>query len=225
MSQSSSPPRIAHRRIAALGLAGAIVITFVATVTAVFYIGAEGEHYSLLNHWISELGSVQDSELALLFNAGLIIGGLLLAAFIVGLGRIVGGGWGTAIGVSGAIAGIAGAAVGLFPMDDLRTHQAAALTFFIASPVAVGLFTVWLMRLQPDDVPRSLIWPGVFAVAMFAAFLTLLITGDARSLASPDERPGIWLIAILEWLALIGILAWVVAVSAVLWQGRRNDGK
>lgn len=225
MSRSSSPPRIAHRRLAALGIAGAAIITAVATLTAVFYIGAEGEHYSIINHWVSELGEVRNSELALLFNAGLFVGGLLLAGFIVGVSRIVGGGWGTAIGVSGAVAGIAGALVGAFPMDDLRSHQLVALTFFIASPVSVGLFTVWLAREQPGDVPRSLVWPGVFAVAMFASFLTLLVTGSIRSLATPEERPDIWLIAILEWLALIGLLAWVAALSAVLWQGRRNDGK
>jgi hypothetical membrane protein len=218
----SSPPRIAHRRLAALGLAGAAIIALASTVTAVMYVGDAGERYSPLNHWISELGEVANSELAIVFNVALIAGGAMLALFMVGLARIVGGGWGTAMGIAGLIAGIGGACVGLFPMDDLATHSAAALTFFVASPIAVGLFTGWLIQEQPSDVPRSLVWPGILTVAAFVTFLTLLLTGD-RSLAAPFERPGFWPLALLEWLTLIGLLAWLVAVSAVLWQGTPAD--
>src|SRR6187397_2081314 len=144
--------RIAHRRLAAIGLTGAVVMTVTATITAIAYEGAAGERYSLLNHWVSELGEVANSELALVFNAGLVIGGLLLAAFMIGLGRVIGHGWGGAIAVAGAVAGVSGALVGVFPMDQLRIHGLVALTFFLAGPIAIGLFTLWLVHVRPDDV-------------------------------------------------------------------------
>lgn len=217
---SSRTDRIAHRRLALLGIVGTVTLTVAMTVTAVAYEGSAGERYSLLNHWISELGEVSNSELALLFNAGLVAGGLALAAFMVGLGRIVGHGWGGAIAVAGAVAGIAGALVGVFPMDEAQAHALVALTFFLAAPIAIGIFTAWLIHLRPDDVPRSLAWPGIFTVAAAAAFLTFLLLGDVESLGAPDQRPWLWPVAVLEWLTLIGVLAWTAAMSAVLWQGR-----
>jgi len=217
-------PRIAHRRLATLGLAGATIIAGASTIAAIAYEGAQGQHYSLLNHWISELGEVAQSEAALVFNAGLIVAGPMLALFMIGLGRIISGGWGGAIAVSGAIAGIGGMLVGVLPMDDLRTHALAALTFFFAAPVAIGLFTAWLVRERPEDVPRALAWPGILTVAFFVGFLTLLLTGDTQSLAAPDDRVAVWPLVILEWLTLLGVLSWFVAVSAVLWQGRAPDG-
>jgi hypothetical membrane protein len=210
--------------LAALGFGGAAIITLTTTISAFVYEGAQGQRYSLLNHWISELGEVAHSELAWLFNAGLIVGGPMLALFMAGLGRIIGGGWGGAIAVSGVVAGIGATAVGLVPMDDLQRHGLAALTFFFAAPVAVGLFTAWLLRERPSDVPRSLVWPGVLTVVAFVTFLALLFTTGDGSMAAPLERPTVWPIAVFEWLTLIGILSWFMAVSAVLWQGHRTDG-
>jgi hypothetical membrane protein len=215
--------RIAHRRLAAVGLAGVIAMTLTTTIAAIAYEGAAGERYALINHWISELGEYANSELAWLFNAGLVVGGLAMAVFMLGVGRVIGHGWGGAIAVAGAIAGVSGALVGVFSMDQLQAHGAVALLFFFSAPIAIGIFTAWLIHLRPDDVPRSLIWPGLFTIGVAAAFLTLLFFGDTRSLAAPDERPDFWLITILEWLVLIGILAWTAALSAVLWQGRAPD--
>ena len=86
-----------RRRLAALGLAGSAIISLGSVVAAVAYVGKHGQRYSPLNHWISELGEVAESELHLAFNLGLIVGGPMLALFLVGLGRMVGGGWGIAI--------------------------------------------------------------------------------------------------------------------------------
>jgi len=102
---SSPQTHIAHRRLATLGLAGATIITVGTTIAAVSFVGAQEQRYSLLDHWISEPGSAQ-SEAALAFNLSLIVGGPLLALFMVGLGRIISGGWGGAIAVSGAVVGV-----------------------------------------------------------------------------------------------------------------------
>ena len=62
------------------------VIVLGALLSAVAYRGAVGEPYSPFNHFISELGQVGVSRLAAVFNAGLIVGGLLLIPFMLGLG-------------------------------------------------------------------------------------------------------------------------------------------
>ena len=57
-------------------------MTATSVVTALAYTGSKGQPYSPLNHWVSELGEVGVSELASVFNVGLIIGGLCFAVFM-----------------------------------------------------------------------------------------------------------------------------------------------
>ena len=69
-------------------LSGFLALTVLvagALTTAIPYRGKEGESYSVLNHFISELGEVGVSAFALLFNTSLILGGLALAVFMLGL--------------------------------------------------------------------------------------------------------------------------------------------
>lgn len=68
------------------GLAGAAIVALCSLIAGLFYSGPDGESYSLLNHFISELGEVGISPLAWLFNLGLIAGGLFLIPFSLGLG-------------------------------------------------------------------------------------------------------------------------------------------
>lgn len=50
------------------GLAGAALVAACSLAAALAYAGPDGEPYSLLNHFISELGEVGVSPLAWLFN-------------------------------------------------------------------------------------------------------------------------------------------------------------
>lgn len=95
-----------RRKYAYFGLAGAMVVLLCALVTALFYSAPAGEPYSLLNHFISELGEVGVSLLAWLFNLGLIAGSLLFIPFSLGLGLSLPG-WLSKVGM------------GIFPMNNL----------------------------------------------------------------------------------------------------------
>ncbi len=131
------------------GLIGPAAIGACSVAAAIAYRGRDDELYFPLNHFVSELGELDVSALAVLFNSGLIVGGLCFATFMVGFGRMRGGLGGTAYGVLGALAGIAGAAVGVFPMNAIRAHTIAASAFFDLAWIAVALASVDLL-VRPD---------------------------------------------------------------------------
>lgn len=212
--RSERPPLAAQAAILA-GLAGAALITVVCVVTAVAYVGSGGERYSPLNHFISELGELRHSELAAVFNVGLMIGGLCLSVHLVGLGLVVGGITGVLGATVGLVAGVAGTGVGVFPMDDLSRHGLVALTFFSLSPIAIALLTTPRALVRTSVAPRGRIAVGVFSVVAFIAFVALVLsTGvGTEGLAAPEDRRDLSPVTILEWLAFAGILAWVVLAS------------
>ena len=57
------------------GLIGSGAIALGSLLTALAYHGRAGEAYSVLNHFVSELGEVGVAPLAWAFNTGLFLGG------------------------------------------------------------------------------------------------------------------------------------------------------
>jgi hypothetical membrane protein len=199
------------------GVAGASVIAIGSIITAIAYTGSKSEPYSPLNHWVSELGQTGISELAGLFNISLIVGGVLFAVFMVGLAAVRTGWLRFVFGAIGVVAGIAGAFVGVYPMNNLDVHGIVALTFFNLGWIAVGLASIDFLRNRDPRFPWWLAVIGGLTVVTFLAFLAVLaplLSGDG--LAAPDVRPDIWIVAILEWGVLIGILGWVF-LTGLTW--------
>jgi hypothetical membrane protein len=199
------------------GILGSLVMALTAAVASLVYRGRQGESFSPLNHFVSELGELGVSELAWLFNAGLMFGGIAFVVFILGLAATRSGLLRYAYAVTGVIAGIGGSLVGVFPMNDLVTHSMVATTFFVS-----GLFTVLLGSIdvwrQPDPrFPRWLAVLGVLDALAFAVF-NVLMNRERSGLASPESRPDIWPLTIFEWLCLGGILAWTLLASLTWWR-------
>lgn len=205
------------------GLGGISVLVLVALAAAVFYRGHFGEPYSFLNHNISELGEVGVSALADLFNLGLVIGGACLVVFMIGLGGLLGRRIAFLAGGVGAAAGIGVIGVGLFPTNQLAWHTVAALGFFIAGILAVGLFAAAIWRHGRGRFPRRAALTGLLAMAGLLAFLLLpalltpgLTGADYISGLRQPDRPPVMLPSLLEWLALLGMVVWVIDVCAIL---------
>ncbi len=199
------------------GLIGASVIALGSVVTALAYTGSKGEPYSPLNHFVSELGQLSVSRFAAVFNVSLIVGGVCFVVFTLGLAAAGRGSLRFLYGFIGAVAGIGGAFVGVFPMDYLAPHSRAALTFFLLGLVTVLLASIDFMRRPDPRFPRWLSAVGAVTVAAFAIFLAILFGGD-NDLAHPDERVAIWPLTIFEWLLIAGILLWVFLTA---WSWRR----
>jgi hypothetical membrane protein len=199
------------------GLLGSPVIAIGSVVTALAYTGSKGQPYSPLNHFVSELGELAVSRLAMLFNLSLIVGGVCFVVFMIGLAAAGQGPLRVVYGAVGVIAGIGGMFVGVFPMDYLGLHSIAALTFFVLGLVTVLLASIDFVRRPDPRFPRWLAVLGGATVVAFAVFLVILFTGDS-DLAHPEERVAVWPLTIFEWLLIVGILLWVFLTA---WSWRR----
>lgn len=201
------------------GILGAFVVAIASLATALAYTGAAGEPYSPLDHWVSELGEVGVSGLAPLFNAGLVVGGICFAVFMIGLAIVRSGPLRYVFGAVGAAAGVSGALVGIFPMNGLGPHALAAFAFFDLGWIAVGLASIDIAWHRDPRFPVWLSVLGVATVLAFLAFLASIASLDAstETLAAPDVRPEVWTPAALEWLTIAGILGWTLLAS-VAWR-------
>lgn len=202
------------------GLLGSTIIALGSVVTAIAYSGSDGQPYSPLNHFVSELGEIGVSELAMVFNIALRIGGSCFVIFIAGLAATRTDTLRYLYGLTGVIAGIAGALVGVFPMNDLDKHALAALTFFVLGLVTVLLASIDFVRRPDPRFPRWVSAVGAVTAAVFAIFLVILF-GGGNDLAHPEERVAVWSLTIFEWLLIVGILLWVFLTALSWWRATR----
>jgi hypothetical membrane protein len=204
------------------GFAGTGLVVLAVLYPTLVYRGKRGEPYSLLNHFISELGEVGVSRAAWFFNTGLLLGGLMLIPYIISLGISFDSllGWlGTAAGII-AVLGVA--AVGIFPMNNLKPHAIAAMTYFRAGLAMVFFFGLAIL-FQPAGkpvVPPAANLLSLLAFLAYGAFLTLprIRKKEQRpaELLDPEqtpERPQVWALPALEWAVFFSTIAWLFGIA------------
>jgi len=156
--------------------------------------------FNWFNNALSDLGV---SEAALIFNSGLIIGGILATIFAIGLMQIFEKQF---LGFVGAFAlflsTISLCAIGVFPESTGRIHLYFSLSFFALLAVSVLLIGAALMR---ESSQRYL---GLFSI------LTVLVAGVAVA-AVPHEGA-----AIPEIIASLAASVWSIVLSMKLFKTR-----
>jgi hypothetical membrane protein len=203
-----------------LGLAGSFVLIACVLLPMVAYAGGAGERYSPLNHYISELGEVGVSPLAMVFNAGLVAAGVLYLPFVLGFGVSIGGWWAAAGTAAGIVSAVSVACVGLFPMNNLAAHETAAMTFFRSGLATVLLCGVAIQRQQPGRrvIDRRANIAGAAAVIAYAAFLARMqVRPGSRGGFPPGllpSHPAVRAGAVLEWSILVTMVVWFFVVAA-----------
>jgi hypothetical membrane protein len=208
------------KRYYLFGMAGSIVVLACVLAPMAAYSGRAGERYSPLNHFISELGEVGVSRLAPVFNIGLVAAGVLYVPFVLGLGAAVGGWWAAAGTLAGLVSAVSVACVGVFPMNNLPPHYAAAMTFFRSGLVTILLFGIAIQRQHPDRrvVDRRANIAGIAAALAYASFLVRIqvLPGRASDFHADllAARPAIRPSAVLEWSILVAMIAWFFVVGA-----------
>lgn len=212
---------------AAVGITGVTVILLGALISALAYEGREGQAYRFWNHFVSELGEVGVARLAWVFNGGLILGGVCIVIFMIGLARQLRGAFRYVFIVAGLATGISGTLVGVFPMNQLKPHIQVAMQFFNMGLLSMTLFSLYVLFARQRSFPRWFLIPGIFAAASFAAFLYFPTPGDISGGLPTTQaliitnRPDVWWLAIFEWAAVGAVLGWVLLVSLYLWVGAR----
>jgi len=186
------------------------------------YRGKRGERYSMLNHFISELGEMGVSRAAWIFNGGLLLAGLVMLPYVIGLGIAFDSllGWlGTAAGII-AVLGVS--AVGVFPMNNVKSHTLAAMTYFRAGLVMVFFFGVAIF-FQPAGksvIPRAANLLSLLAFLAYGAFLVWPLfskkeqkPSDILEPQQEPERQRIWVLPTLEWLVFFSTIAWLFGMT------------
>ena len=129
-------------------------------------------------------------------------------------------GWlGTAAGII-AVLGVA--AVGVFPMNNVKSHTTAAVTYFRSGLVMVFFFGLAIF-LQPAGkaiIPQAANLLSLLAFLAYGTFLALpLIRKKEQTPADnidPEqepERPRIWVLPTLEWLVFFSTIAWLFGMT------------
>jgi hypothetical membrane protein len=203
-------------------MAGTCVIVLAVLYAALRYRGKVGERFSLLNHFISELGEAGVSRGAWVFNGGLVLTGLLLLPFVVHLGIVLGSVLGWIGAFFAAAASLGAAAVGIFPMNNLKPHVRAAMTFFyggLAMVLTIGV-AVLVQPAERAVVHRIASLLSLLAALAFGSFLALPRIAapgmDPVNLLDPSvfpERPPFWALAFMEWLVFFTTIFWLFGMA------------
>lgn len=204
-----------------LGLAGSAVILVCILAAMSVYRGKNEERYSIWRHFVSELGEVGVSKFAWVFNAGLIVGGFLFFLMMPGVGLSLNSLWGYLATISGMIAAIGCLFVGVFPMNNIKPHIKAAMTYFRAGLATVLLFSIAILVQDKNEriIPLyALVVSGV-GIISYASFLFNLgkslkkQESNALDTSTIQERPHFWLMPLLEWMVVIFTILWFLIIS------------
>jgi hypothetical membrane protein len=188
-------------------------------VTALAYRGKEGEPYSPLNHFISELGEVGVSRLAWVFNLSLIFAGLCLLIAGISLGLMLNNLFGKVAVAMGVISALSLAFVGVFPMNLTKPHGVAAMTYFRSGLVMVIMFSLAIafQREGGSVFNRWLSLAGLLPITAFSAFLVMIQKAYKQTqepLATQSvPRPKVWNLAVVEWSIFLAMLIWIGMIA------------
>jgi hypothetical membrane protein len=207
------------------GLTACLIVSAALIIPIPLYSGRAGEKYSPLNHFVSELGEAGVSRGAWIFNGGMIAAGLLFLPFTLGLAFTINNSWAMAGMVAGLFAAFWLILIGVFPMNKLKWHILAALSFFYCGLATILLFSlaIWMQVEEALPIPREFVWIGIVCVLIYILFLTKnpLQPRDPKVMDflrvdSSFNRPVIWVMPISEWLVVIVSTLWYLSTALVI---------
>lgn len=156
---------------------------------------------------LSDLGHPSRSS-SIYFNIGLIVGGVITALFVIGLGLAVGFGLNSDKKTSSESGKgtVIHARLGLKPEKNIGVFLATLLLF-------VGSIALACIGLFPESMPP---WHFIFSVTMFASIaLSLLTFGVSYVLKSQTRKLG----AISFLFGILSTSTWVVYWVVYPWSG------
>jgi hypothetical membrane protein len=210
------------------GILGPGIIGLGMLITGLAYVGVEGQAYSMMNHFVSELGELGVSELAPVFNGSLILGGMITMVFMIYLASQFEHWTRYPLGVLSVIAALSGSLVGIFPMNSLEPHVLAAMTFFNLGMLISFLYSTVILLSKRHPFPKWLAIPGFVNAATFTLFLyfpseiNVEVDFQEGMAGLVNNRPDFIPLALMEWIVILGILIWISWIGVYLVKNRMN---
>ena len=209
------------------GVLGPSIICLGILIASLGYVGVEGQHYNPLNHFVSELGEVGTSDLALIFNLSLVLGGIFNTGFMVWLPFQFQGWIRYPLLLIGTLAAGFGALVGIYPMNALDQHVFVALAFFDLGLLTALGYSLVILLTRNHSLPRWLAIPGIINTLTFFIFTNFpsqfekevdFQGGMEGGLAN---RPDLIPLALMEWVVILGVVAWFL-IMGIYFLSRRQ---
>lgn len=215
----------------AIGIVGLVSVVLFLAAVIISIIGFEHGAYSPLSAFVSELGTYSGgymtASVALVFNIGLIAAGLLLCAFMIGLGIEKNTPLFTAAAFFGVLSGVLIAAQGVFNLNFSQYHYIVTTAFFIGVFIFCTLFIITLPteRRSLKNCLPEIILAGISGICS-AAFAGFMVTGGMAEIFVQDisgvGRLTLIPFAVVEWTAYILLYALIALLSVKMLMSRRT---
>ncbi len=207
------------------GIATCSLLYIVIIITAIPFHGQQGQSYSILNHFISELGSFNYSDYHRVYNTGLIIAACGFGIFIYGIKTYST----TKHTRNGMAVGLLSSAlcvgVGLVPEDYRFPHLILALSFFSMMTVATAFFAWSIWKEKENPFPNYLAIHGFLVPISFTLFMMMPkgLMAVKRVQGAAFERPLIWWLPFLEWIIFFTFTSWIINMSIGMLRMQRAE--
>jgi hypothetical protein len=196
------------------GIIGSIIgLVFILT-PQLFYVGTYGEPFSMFNHYVSELGELGVSQLAMMFNLGMMLAGIFFVPFMIGLGLYLNNIIGKLAGLVGVFSACAIYMVGIFPMNFRAEHGLAAISFFLSGLVMTLLWAFGILAQKEVRVPKIFSLGGFINTIIFALFLY----GPWEGITDLAIRPAFNMVVTLEWAIYFAIVIYMCILAIYVWK-------
>lgn len=203
-----------------IALVGTIILAAGSLQSILSYNQLHSSRYSFANHFVSELGWSESSQASTLFNGGLIAINLAFLPMIILIGHKVETRLGRLAMFSGIGTLLAGACVGIWPLDYLKPHLIAAIVFFWAYLATMLLFTLAYCPRWNNKPSRAMVFAGTLCCLVAVVFLVFPKESAVKALQQLDsfQRPQFWWLALLEWGVVFSALLWGFVATLVQWR-------
>jgi len=184
-------------------------------ISAYSFKGLQGQSFSLLNHFISDLGNFNLSSNFNLFNAGVVLAGIGFGVFAYGCDGLIHSKLAKASVVIAIIASVLLMGVGLVPTTAGPLHLIIALSFFILMTLGLALYSLCIWQTSNSPFPKSSALYGL--LSPISLFIFMLMPKDLLALEEEQgalfDRPDFWGLAFSEWTVFFFLTSWVLVIS------------
>ena len=192
------------------GIIGVLIILYGIIISSNNYLGCSQQQYSVLNHFVSELGQYSCSTKANRFNFSLIIGTPFLIFFYLNIipksSRKINLLFRLIILAMGSSAVL----VGCFSMDSIIPHLVSANIFFLLCFFACLLFIIYFQLINRQEVSKYFMFSAIILSISLLINIIQFINLDQNMLNILKDRPPVLFICIIEWVSLAAMLLFFI---------------